>query len=146
MQDEDFEEIQCGFVPKETNADMKKCVKLFRDWASARNGHSSSIVDRVSEDILLTDDHGLLAQWLGKFCTEAQKQDGCRYPQHYLMGLQRYIRAQMKNAVNFMEDVEFLPLQNLLDTLYCKLCVDGAGCSVEKTDFSDVNFDDLLHF
>ena len=25
---DDFEELQCGFVPKEMNADTKKCVKL----------------------------------------------------------------------------------------------------------------------
>ena len=28
MVDDDFEELQCSFVPKETNADMLKCVKL----------------------------------------------------------------------------------------------------------------------
>ena len=28
MVDDDFEELQRGFVPKETNADTKKCVKL----------------------------------------------------------------------------------------------------------------------
>ena len=37
------------------NADMKKCVKLFEDWASTRNHHSSSTIERVSNDILLTD-------------------------------------------------------------------------------------------
>ena len=26
--DDDFEELQCGFVPKEMNTDTKKCVKL----------------------------------------------------------------------------------------------------------------------
>ena len=29
MVDDDFEELQCGFVPKETNTDAKKCMKLF---------------------------------------------------------------------------------------------------------------------
>ena len=36
MVDDDFEELQRGFVPKEMNADTKKCVKLFKDWTSAR--------------------------------------------------------------------------------------------------------------
>ena len=31
MVDGNFEDLQRGFVPKETNADMKKCVKLFKD-------------------------------------------------------------------------------------------------------------------
>ena len=104
-------------------------MKFSRDWASARNSHSSSTVDHVPEDILLIGDHGLLAQWL--------KQDGDRYSpktiQHYLMGLQRYIRAQKKNTFNFMEDVEFLPFRTILDTLYRKLHADGVGCSVKKT-------------
>ena len=43
MQDEDFEELQCGFVPKEINTDTKKCVK-FLDWESAKNGHSCSLL------------------------------------------------------------------------------------------------------
>ena len=48
------------------------------------------------------------------------------------MGLQRYIRAQKKNAINFIEDVEFLPIRNLLKSLYCKLHADGVGCSMKK--------------
>ena len=54
MVDDDFEELQHGFVPKETNADTKKCIKLFKDWANARNHHSSSTIERVPNDILLT--------------------------------------------------------------------------------------------
>ena len=50
MVDDNFDELQCGFAPKETNADTKKCVKLFKDWASARNNHSSLTIK-----ILLTD-------------------------------------------------------------------------------------------
>ena len=37
MVDDEFEELQRSFVPKETNTDTKKCMKLFNDWASARN-------------------------------------------------------------------------------------------------------------
>ena len=55
MVDDDFDELQCGFVPKEMNADTKKCVKLFKDWAGARNHHSSSTIKMVPNDILLTD-------------------------------------------------------------------------------------------
>ena len=55
MVDDNFDELQCGFAPKETNADTKKCVKLFKDWASARNNHSSSTIKMVLNDILLTD-------------------------------------------------------------------------------------------
>jgi len=55
MADGDFEELQRGFVPKESNADTKKYVTLFKDWTSARNHHSSSTIERVSNEILLTD-------------------------------------------------------------------------------------------
>ena len=55
MVDDDFEELQRGFVPKETNADTKKCVKFFKDSVSARNDHSSSAIKMVLNDILLTD-------------------------------------------------------------------------------------------
>ena len=55
MVDDDYKELQRGFVPNERNADMKKCVKLFEDWDSARNYHSSSTIERLSNNILLTD-------------------------------------------------------------------------------------------
>ena len=55
MVDDDFEELQHGFVPKETNADTKKCVKLYKDWSSTRNHHSSSTIEKVPNDILLSD-------------------------------------------------------------------------------------------
>ena len=53
--DDDFEELQRGFAPKEMNADTKKCMKLFKDWASVRNHHSSSTIKMVPKDILLND-------------------------------------------------------------------------------------------
>ena len=37
------------------NADTKKGVKLFKDWTSARNHHSSSTIKMVPNDILFTD-------------------------------------------------------------------------------------------
>ena len=55
MVDDDFEELQRSFAPKEMNADTKKHVKLFKDWAIARNHHSSSTIKMVPNDILLTD-------------------------------------------------------------------------------------------
>ena len=47
--DDDFKELQCGFAPKEMNADTKKCVKLLR------NIYSSSTMKMVQNDFLLTD-------------------------------------------------------------------------------------------
>ena len=52
MVDDDFEELQRGFTPKETNADTKKSVKFFKYWASARNHHSSSTIKMVPNNIL----------------------------------------------------------------------------------------------
>ena len=51
MVNDDFEESQHGFAPKETNADTKKCVKFFKGI----NHHSSSTLKIVLNDILLTD-------------------------------------------------------------------------------------------
>ena len=48
-------ELQCGFVPKETNTDTKNYMKPFKDSASTRNHRSSSTIERVPNDILLTD-------------------------------------------------------------------------------------------
>ena len=50
-----FDFTMLDFVSKETNTDTKKCVKLFKDWASARNHHSSLTIERVPNDILLSD-------------------------------------------------------------------------------------------
>ena len=35
--DDDFEEMKKGYVPKNTDLDMKKCVRLFEEWAKQRN-------------------------------------------------------------------------------------------------------------
>ena len=55
MVDDYYEELQRSFAPKETNADTKKCVKLFKDWTSARNHHCNSTIKMVPNVILLTD-------------------------------------------------------------------------------------------
>ena len=55
MVDDDFEESQRGFAPKEMNADTKKCVKFFKDSPSVRNHHSSSTIKMAPNVILLTD-------------------------------------------------------------------------------------------
>ena len=54
MVDDDLEESQRGFAPKETN-EVTKCVKFFKDSASARYHHSSSTIKMVPNDILITD-------------------------------------------------------------------------------------------
>ena len=65
MEDDDFQ----GFVPSNTVADTRKCVRLFQDWAKDKNARFPG--DKFSQDILLTDDHQSLSRWLCKFCTEA---------------------------------------------------------------------------
>ena len=99
LEDDDFKDVCCGFVPKNTTADMEKCMWLFQSWEQARNLRFPS--DDVLAYILLMDDHTLLAKWLCWFSTEAHKIDGGLYPpktmQHYLMGIQWHIRKQKVN-------------------------------------------------
>jgi len=80
MGDDDFEELRKGFVPPNTVADTRKCVCLFQDWAKDRNACFSG--DKVSQNILLTDDHQSLSRRLCKFCTEIRKVDGTHNPPH----------------------------------------------------------------
>ena len=48
--------------------------------------------------------------------------------QHYLIGLQCYIRHQKDNALNSMVDIEFL--YKLLGALYRRLHAQKIGCSM----------------
>ena len=136
MEDDDFEELSKGFVPPNTVADTRKCVRLFQDWAKNRNARFSG--DKVSQDILLTDDHQSLSCWLSKFCTEIHKVDGTHYPprtiQHYLLGIQRYIRACEQGQINLFTDSDFSCLRKLNDALYCKLHSEGIGSSINHTE------------
>ena len=50
--------------------------------------------------------------------------------QHYLTGLQRYIRHQKGNTLNFMGDIEFL--LKLLDALYHRLHAQRNDCSMKE--------------
>ena len=49
------------------------------------------------------------------------------------LGIQRHIRLQKQSNTNLMNDPEFLPLTNLVDSLYRKLHLAGIGVSVKKT-------------
>ena len=115
--DDDFVELSRGFVLKETASDTKKCVKLINDWACTRNTLSIS-TDSVPDGILLSDDLQQLSKWLCKFSTKARKQNGEQYPpktiQHYLLGLQRHIRAEKGNAINFTTDTSSCTFANCL--------------------------------
>ena len=98
LEDDDFEDMCHGFMPKNTVADKKKCVRLFQSWGQARNLHFPG--DKVPADFLLMDGHTFLAKWLCRFSTEARKIAGELYPhktlQHYLLGIQRHIRKQKR--------------------------------------------------
>ena len=64
---------------------------------------------------------------------KVRKQNGQHYLlmtiQHYLIGLQRYIRNQKGNALYFVVDIEFL--RKLLDALYRRLDAQRIGCSMK---------------
>ena len=75
---DDFEDMCCGFVLKNTVAGTEKCVQLFQSWGQARNLRFPS--NEVPANILLTDDHTLLAKWHCGFSMEAHKIDGEPYP------------------------------------------------------------------
>ena len=136
FEDDDFEDMCHGFVPKNTVADKKKCVRLLQSWGQTRNLHFQG--DKVTVDFLLMDDHTLLAKWLCCFSTEACKIAGELYPhktlQHFLMGIQRHIRKQKENQIILMTDKEFIVLRYLLDSLYCRLHAQGVGCNVKPTE------------
>ena len=53
------------------------------------------------------------------------------------MGIQRHIRLQKQSNINLMSDPEFLPLRNLLHSLYQELHSAGIGTSVRKTEVLD---------
>ena len=108
-----------GFVPKNTAADTEKCMQLFQSWEQAKNLRFPSY--KVPADILLTDDHTLLAKWLCRFSVEAHKIDGELYLpktlQHYLMGIRRHIQKQKVNQINLMLILTFKTF--LITIVYC---------------------------
>ena len=60
------------------------------------------------------------------------------------MGIQRYIHTEKNNNLNIINDSTFLPLKNLLDSLYRRLHSEGVGCSVKKTEALTDNDEDSL--
>ena len=136
LEDDDFEDMCHGFVPKNTTADTKKCVRLFQSWGQARNLRFPS--NKVPVDILLMGDHALLMKWLCRFSMKACKLEGESYPpktqQHYLMRVQRHSQKQKENQINLMTDKEFIVLRNLLDSLYYRLHAQDIGCNAKPTE------------
>lgn len=49
-----------------------------------------------------------------------------------LFSIDNEVRNQNGNAINFMVDVEFLSLSQMLDTLYRRLHTQRKDCSVKK--------------
>ena len=135
IKDEDFEEYTRGYVPQNTTEDTQKCIRLFQEWRCQRNLHFPE--DEIPEDILQTKDKRRLCHWLCKFSTEVRKKDGSPFPpksiHHYLLGIQRHIRVQTREDLNFFSEKEFLELRNLLDALFRKLHASGVGTTVKKT-------------
>ena len=93
---EEVEAAQKPIVPQNTQKSTEWAFHLFQTWLSKRNEHNAT--DQCPEDILVTDDHGLLCKWLCIFASEARKVDGSQYtPQSIAQtftGLQRYISVR----------------------------------------------------
>jgi len=119
LDEEDFEDFNCGYFPPNTALDTQKSGKLFSYWARTRHPHFPG--NPVPDNTLSYTDKNQVCAWLCKFASEARKKDGEPYPpktiHHYIMGIQRHIRQATKPSVNLLADPEFLQLQNPLNVL-----------------------------
>ena len=126
MEDDKFEDYTQGYVPPNTTYNTQKCVKLFTEWAEARNECFQE--NQVPRDILSSTNKKEFCRWLCHFAAGVSKTI-----HHYLMDIQRHIRQITKLPINLLSDTEFLQLRNLLDTLYRKLHQAGVGTFTKRT-------------
>ena len=135
LKDDDLEDMCRGFVPKNTVADMEKCVWPFQSWRQARNLCFTS--DKVPVDILLMDDHTAhkvalpvqhgsmqARRWVVSIQDSAALFDG--NPAAY--------SKQKENQIKLMTDKEFIVLRSPLDSLYHRLHTQGVGCNAKPTE------------
>ena len=60
VDDNDFRELNRGFVPQNTSMDTEKCVRLFETWLKERNHCFPE--NKVPEEILMTNDKERLSK------------------------------------------------------------------------------------
>jgi hypothetical protein len=147
IDDNDFETMSKPFQPKNTQLSTSWGLKTFTVWVKERNKHKSQ--EKCPDDVLMTNDKSTLAYWLGRFVTEARRQDGKPYPPKtlhvLLMAIQRHIRTMKPSEpANFFADPEFHVLQNICDTHYRKLHASGVGASTQETSVVSQDDEDKL--
>ena len=119
---EEVEATQTPIALQNTQKSTEWAVHLFKSWQAQKNEHSDT--DKYPEDILLTDDHGLLCKWLCISASEARKVDGSqctpRSIAQLFAGLQRYINKKNSADVQLVDPKNpvFKPLHQLHDRLY----------------------------
>ena len=112
FEDDNFKEIKKGYVPKNTDLETKKCMRLFEEWAKQRNNRHPN--EPVPSHILDEKDQVALCTWLCKLCVEVRKADGTQFPprsiHHYVASVQRFIRTKDgSEKLNIFTDPEFIP-------------------------------------
>ena len=71
IDDDDFEIMSKLFQPKNTQLSTSCGLKTFAAWVEERNKHKPQA--KCPENVLMTENKGTLAYWLGSFVTEARK-------------------------------------------------------------------------
>ena len=90
-------------VPKNTEKSTNRAVRLFNSWFQQRNARC---IDKVPENIILSDNHEDLCHWLCVAINKLRKEDGSEYiPRsisQYIAGIQRYITNQKEFHLNLL--------------------------------------------
>ena len=145
---EEVEAAKKPIVPPNTTKSTDWAVRVFRSWVTQRNERLPG--DKCPEDILLTDDHEFLCQWLCVFASETRKEDGSQYTPRSIAqmfaGLQRYINSASKDPVRLVDPMNstFKPLHQLLNRLYQDLHAQGVGTVKKQAEAISVSEEDRL--
>ena len=138
---DDKEDLEKKFVPKNTAASAKWALVNFNAWRQSRNkcfsgNPEKQVPGNFSEG---TDDPAALCKRLTLYVAETRKQDGSEYPPKtlysLLTGLLRHSHAQNPNCPSFPNnrDHRFDALHNAVDNVFRKLHQTGVGSETKST-------------
>ena len=134
--DQQMEEINKGYVPRNTQKNTAWGLNVFLEWKAQRNKDLLVGEEGCPDDLIDNPDPAKLNHWLCKFATEVQKRDGTPYPPQsihlILAALQRKMLETTPDALKFFghDNLCFLDLQRTCDYTYRQLRKEGIGVDV----------------
>ncbi|XP_070576773.1 uncharacterized protein KIAA1958-like isoform X1 [Ptychodera flava] len=129
---------QNSAIPIHTLRRNRWAVRLFYTWAAVRKGRGLDSSDLNVDKALKDMDDKELSYWLSRFILEVRKTNGDEYPAKTLfciiMGIQSHIRIETGKTLSVIEQQEYEPFRQVLESEMKRLNEKGVGLETKHPE------------